>query len=268
MNTNVNVVGMTGGLGNQLFQYAFGLELEAVTGLHTVYDLSAYRRRRAYLNITSLPFPIKKASRWLWFMPHPQGRHSKLAMYIREKAMGPRLTYIDQGASQMLDIVRSMPAYYYGYWQGVDLSENTIARMRAALTRETPDRKLLAAHVRRGDMVGKSDELSLDYYREAYSTLLKKNRLPANTKLDIFTDDPEWCENNLNIPVGKIYSNHKAVADFLLFSEYENMILSASTFSWWAAKLNPCISSVVAPDPFSSGNPNLKADAYWLVVNR
>lgn len=72
-----------------------------------------------------------------------------------------------------------------------------------------------------------------DYYEKAMA-------LFPNDKFLVFSDDPEWCKE-------KFKDNHKVqvmdkgdeIEDFNLLASCKNQIIANSSFSWWAAFLNP-----------------------------
>lgn len=99
----------------------------------------------------------------------------------------------------------------------------------------------VAIHVRRGDYVNNHFYVNLwetDYYEKAMS-------LFPNEKFLIFSDDPDWCEENF---IGDEYSVSYGteLEDFNLMSSCKAIITANSSFSWWAAYLSNC-GKVVAP---------------------
>jgi hypothetical protein len=118
-------------------------------------------------------------------------------------------------------------------------------------------------------MVGKEDELESDYYERAYENLVSYHGMEKNTLVDVFTDDPKWCLSNLNLPIGQVLTAQTAARDLSCFAMYSSLILSASTFSWWAANLTERPpATVFAPHPLSVAQPKLSGSIDWVKVNR
>lgn len=91
-------------------------------------------------------------------------------------------------------------------------------------------------HVRRGNYVAKQNFHPLqtvDYYKKAIEII-------GESKLFlIFSDDIEWCKNNLDFINNKIFiTGNLDYQDLYLMSKCENNIIANSTFSWWGAYLN------------------------------
>lgn len=102
-------------------------------------------------------------------------------------------------------------------------------------------------HVRRGDYVKFPNHhpmLPIEYYKDILS------RLPEDVSgIDIYTDSPEWCKKHfpeVNIIIG---SDHKITDwhEMQLMSRYNYLIISNSSFSWWAAYLASGDTEVYAP---------------------
>ena len=112
------------------------------------------------------------------------------------------------------------------------------------------DNYSVSLHIRRGDYLN-SPFVALaetDYYVKAleYIKDLGKEKL----KLFIFSDDIEWCRNNLNIAdVSSVYINWNngldSFEDMHLMSLCKCNVIANSTFSWWGAFLNQSKSPLV-----------------------
>jgi len=97
---------------------------------------------------------------------------------------------------------------------------------------------LVALHIRRGDLVTHqkiTPLVKMSYYDRAikhFTDLGYKNFL-------VFSDDINWCKQNLKQPVNFSFSTlTDAKEDLSLQSCCEHQIISNSTFSWWSAWLN------------------------------
>jgi hypothetical protein len=83
-----------------------------------------------------------------------------------------------------------------------------------------------AVHVRRGDYAEQwrgHGMLSRDYYM---------NNWP-NGRVLVFTDDPQWCSENLPGEIVHI----SPIIDFMLMRQCHAFVISNSSFAWWSAWL-------------------------------
>jgi len=93
-------------------------------------------------------------------------------------------------------------------------------------------------HVRRGDYLTLPQNYPIHdacYYKEAIK------HFNNDTIFIVFSNDIEWCKNNLNkLSLNKFIfiDNNKDYEDLYLMSKCKNNIITNSTFSWWGAYLN------------------------------
>lgn len=128
----------------------------------------------------------------------------------------------------------------------------------------------ISIHIRRGDYVSQPNNhpvVSLKYLHNAISSFA------VNSKFLVFSDDVEWCKQNLSE-----YSNLTYISDELdyvsmyMMSLCSNHILSNSSFSWWSAWLNRREDKIVIrPDVwfgtnYSHLNTNDLCPKDWLVL--
>jgi hypothetical protein len=270
---NTNVVGMIGGLGNQLFQLAFGNWLERETNRKTVYDLSAYRTTPAYFSLSSLPESVLPRKNFLRWYPYPGGKFPVLAKGFRILRTPRYIVTEGPGRSPLTSRQLSQPAWFYGYWQSEVTTLPSIPHVRDALRPSAPVLATvaegIALHVRRGDMVRQSATVDTTYFFRALNLLKDKNGLTSRTPIRIFSDDPEWCKQNLNLPTAIFTSNRTAFQDLTEMAAHEFLILSGSTFSWWAANLRDRMpGTVVAPNPIMPNFDTKLENTGWLRVDR
>lgn len=143
---------------------------------------------------------------------------------------------------------------------------------------------IVAMHVRRGDYLKYPD--IFPFVGQAYISLaIKYFNDRGYNKFNIFSDDIEWCRENIekntdHLGDNTFYfsSNHfgddqkkNAMADMLLMSMHEHQIISNSTFSLWAAMLNKNINKIiVCPSEsnwFGSGVPDLGPAYESIAIN-
>ena len=92
-------------------------------------------------------------------------------------------------------------------------------------------------HLRRGDYVGLNEELKLEYYSIAIKKLEKKL---GSCEITIFTDDHSLKKEDFkNFNVTKLFNdkNEDVLETFKRMTQFQNFIISNSTFSFLAAFL-------------------------------
>lgn len=91
----------------------------------------------------------------------------------------------------------------------------------------------VSVHVRRGDYLWQPMFVSLsetDYYERAMTLF------PGEEFL-IFSDDPDWCKKKW--PQHRVISGQTEIQDINMMARCHSNIIANSSFSWWAAYLNP-----------------------------
>jgi hypothetical protein len=274
---------LAGGLGNQLFQYAAGLALAAERGARLVLDRSSYRRdkQRAY---ALRPFAVEPAlvpgslePLFAAFDRRFIGRAMKTLMpaigwhYVRDRDRGYDPTVFPPRGSLVLD----------GYWQSEKYFAPIADRVRAAFRfRGPPDEAnaacleriaadpAVAVHVRRGDYVSVPEITAIygvcgpDYYRAAADHL---QRIAPETRYFVFSDDPDWAEQNLQWPGPSEVVRHnigkRDADDLRLMAACDHFVIANSSFSWWGAWLASKPGKVViAPKRWFAGAGHAEAD--------
>ena len=93
----------------------------------------------------------------------------------------------------------------------------------------------IALHVRRGDYVKNSANhppCSLEYYQKGLE------QFDSDRNVIVFSDDPEWCNENFTDDRFLISENTDNRVDLCLMSLCNDFIIANSTFSWWGAWLS------------------------------
>ena len=157
--------------------------------------------------------------------------------------------------------------YYRGYWQNegyfVDIEPmireafqfniNILSEKTKAIASKMNRELSVSIHVRRGDYENLPEAkamhggiCSLDYYHKAIDFI--RQRLGSNICFYLFSDDVNWMEENLQLENRCIIDwnqGEDSWQDMYLMSCCRHHIIANSSFSWWAAWLNPNKSKIV-----------------------
>jgi hypothetical protein len=254
-------VHISGGLGNQLYQYAVGRATSVRTGLPLVLDLRWFQQPQDMPRAYGLPaFPIKAAiatpqqlrdvqsddvSRRFGLVPM-----SELVTFVREteRRFAPQFVQLNG------------PLYLRGYWQSPQYFSAVEKEIREEFTFPSlppPAAELgsrikatgnsVVVHVRRGDYVATQlgrnrfgDACSPAYYAAAVDRMAAK---VGPLSLFVFSDDPDWVRANFDGRGHSVefvhFPEHQQAAhhDMHLMSLGHHHIIANSTFSWWGAYL-------------------------------
>lgn len=289
----MQIVNIIGGLGNQMFQYAFAFALSQKNNQPIKLDITDFKncKLRDYqlelFNIKAILATEKevidlkykkrnifirtfrKPKRWGFadsYYPEPHFHFDKKALSIKNDT------------------------YFQGYWQ----SEQYFKKYRNELLKQfTLKAKIhtkteqyrqkitqtesISLHIRRGDYVTNEKTnanhgvCGLDYYKNAIAKIKQTINKPH---FFIFSDDLAWARDNLNfidnitfITLEATTPDHEEIA---LMSLCQHNIIANSSFSWWGAWLNQNPAKIViTPKKRSLANNNAD-NLYpksWIVDN-
>jgi hypothetical protein len=137
----------------------------------------------------------------------------------------------------------------------------------------------ISVHLRRGDYISnkktreKFGLCNLTYYEKAVKYFAKMVKEP---RFFIFTNDPDYAEDNLKINYPTKYVTHnsgrKSFEDMRLMSLCKHNIITNSSFSWWGAWLNRNPDKIViAPSPAFDKVTLRDSDFYpelWILLDK
>lgn len=264
------IVEIKGGLGNQFFTYAFAYALSKKHNSpmildSRIYDID-YKLRKCQLssfNIENNDFIMRKSfgSNKVGVLMYRAVRKWKLLC----KYNPHKIQEVENFKLQNIEIKNNGNYYFSGYWQNYryfDEVRGDLLRQFVIKENETNDikkilksidmKKTIAIHVRRADYKtfkgGKC--LSIDYYNDAIAKMVKIVGVKMNFL--IFTDDVEFCKENLKLSHDTYYisdlANMSDIEEFYIMSQCYHFIIANSTFSWWAAYISENESkTVIAP---------------------
>lgn len=287
---NVIITRLSGGLGNQLFQYATARNLALKHDAPLFLDASTYRNQPRVE--TPRQFELMHFAFHGQVLDEPPHR---IRLARRLGALSKPLTGLQLHVerSDTFDLrVLSLPddTYLSGYWQSFRYFESSASELFSDLQPRQPlseaSRKTVevinasssvALHVRRGDYVSspKASEfhgvLGDSYYVRA---LERVRALVPDPLFFIFSDDVPWCQEHLGLQ-GKqarfISWNKGADAwqDFVLMSHCRHHVIANSSFSWWGAwmadrRWGEIGRLVIGPKEWFAGKQTSRADRFPL----
>jgi hypothetical protein len=258
---------MSGGIGNQLFQYWSGAALARRLNYNLKIDTSWFQNRH-YLGAQT-PREFKLGSFVLsdelitrsYMLPPGLVNQAKRFMGTRLFTEGVDLD------DDLTDISGIENIRISGYWQNPRNFDSIIERVRSSTVRTPSDRKIskeylqdiklnqsIGIHVRRGDFANdpktsKHHGLQKkDYFYQGVEAIRGDHKID---RLFIFSDEIKWCSENLRFPLPAVFVNDEVPAcdQLKLLSYCNHHIISNSTFSWWAAWLGWTSNQIVVfPD--------------------
>jgi len=262
----MTIIKLKGGLGNQLFQYAYGRLIAARRGEGLKLDkdiLGAKKARRAYgldnFNIQAVlatPEEIKAAK-------YPLGNFSRIWRLIKAKVF--RIHHIGYECRMLKPYSKYLDGYFQSYkyldlqraqlLKEISLKED-LSLKYGALISEMAASGSVAVHIRRGDYISDSKTKAahficdLAYYERAMEMMKKKiNESRENISEEnilvpifyIFSDDISWAKENLKVSEKLVFVSNPELKDYeelMLMSGCQNNIIANSSFSFWSAWLN------------------------------
>lgn len=262
------LVRLMGGLGNQMFQYAFGRSQSIAFNTELALDKSLLEDRSmpnevvTYRNFDLDIFKglsFRLASDEEIFLYNGAKEASLVRRAIRKVSVSfsPKKVLIQKNNEINLDFEDN--TCYVGRWQSYRFFENIKDIIKVEFKLDQPSiegiekvksqikkSNSICLHVRRADLVTSSlynkliGELDLEYYNKAINHF-------SNTQTDasyfVFSDDIEWCKQNIRTGketffVENKFAGKKAEGHLFLMQQCKHFIISNSTFAWWAAFLS------------------------------
>lgn len=271
----MDVVKISDGLGNQMFQYAFARKLQMNTGVRVFLDTrfinnedviirneDDYRIRkndfRKY-KLDKLQIELPCAGPNIlrhWNYLSEVGAVQQGIYTLSKMGLWP-WHYCDENLTD-IQMTSYFPTYYKGYFFHLKYYDD----IRKILQREfAPKKKIgiplalkkalksgntVGIHIRRGDFLRLNRDISQKgYYSNALNIVSKKI---GQCIYLVFSDDIEWVKKNIKIDGEVIYVSDMEFQDYeelTIMKHCKHNIIANSTFSYWAAYLNENQNKVV-----------------------
>lgn len=275
------IVYYTGGIGNQMFQYAFARCFTKM-GRRVTGDISEYR------TFKGRKFELQSAFRNVTF----EECNSKLKTYyenIADCRYGEASTFETGCLNTDMDVFKREKGVFRGYWQNCKYVEMVEKELRHDFEfRNKNDIKLqnviesvekknvVSVHIRRGDYLRANilygGICTDDYYEAAMQYIMRHEE---NVIFCFFSDDIEWVkekykrDKNAIFVENDMFEAYEDWYDMYMMSECKHNIIANSSFSWWGAWLNKNPNKIViAPQEWFNGTdmPDICPKS-WIRLN-
>ena len=299
----MRIVNMAGGLGNQMFQYAFALMLKAhypdeevmidtqhyhtlffkhfgSVNLHNGFEIEAVFPH-ATLPVAR-PKDLMKVTYYI-----PNYVLSRIARKLLPKRKREYVAPYSENFMKNENVFTDGDTYYEGYWQSASYYLDLKPQLRqvfahrspnaynTAMIRQIQETNSVGIHVRRGDYKNAPEFngiCTMDYYRKAFERIMSDGQKKT---FFVFSNDIPWCRENLPA----MLKGHDVVFvdgnrgkdscwDMFLMTYCRELVIANSSFSWWGAFLNADAKTVCAPEPWL--RRECKIDIYdpqWVRIN-
>lgn len=273
----MNIIKISDGLGNHMFQYAFARKLQIDTGKRVYLDTRFINnedivarqedrhqsKKNSYREYGLDKFKIKlnKADdnmlkRWKYLTS--DGMMQSQIYKMAKIGVWPWRYYDETLAGARSQYTYFFPTYYKGYFFHLKyyddirpilqkefvLSEKI--RIFPLLKKVLQKQNTVSIHVRRGDFLRLNRDISQKvYYPKALVCM--SNKVPNPCYL-VFSDDIEWVKSNIEFTGSPIYISEMGFQDYeelMIMKHCKHNIIANSTFSYWAAYLNSNPNKVV-----------------------
>lgn len=291
------VIRLTGGLGNQMFQYAFGRATANRLGVEMRLDLSdstlsihqGYELKRVFGVEAKVATESEMDSMLGWQRPEIIRKLIKKLKLAALVAKGWVEEPYFHFSAKMLQVPDR--TYLSGYWQSEKYFEDATECIRSEFKFSTPPSALnevllqeiadtnttaISLHVRRGDYVHNQavsqvhGNCSLAYYHAAIQYVMQYVHNPL---FYVFSDDMDWVCNHLEMPFPHQLVTHNrgesSYEDMRLMSVCQHHIIANSSFSWWGAWLNANPKKIVVAPKNWFADENLPHDLFpdgWIAL--
>ena len=265
-----------GGLGNQIFEYAFYLYLKQKYPNEKI--IGYYNRKK--LNEHN-GLEIDK-----WFqveLPKTKWYAAYICtlMYFLKKINYTK--YID---IYNRDFVNTNAIVINAYkfskqfipnseWIKFKINENQLSLKNKEVLKAIKNKFSIFIHIRRGDYLSPKyierfkDTCTIEYYKKSIEYI--KAKIP-NPTFFIFSADMDWTKKNLPLLSESIYidwnNGKNSPLDMFLMSNCKGGIIANSTFSYWGAKIGVPDKIIIYPSKWinsKEGNPDI-FDEKWIKI--
>lgn len=293
-NSSILEVELAGGLGNQLFMFYAGLYFSQALNKEVIYDISDFSRIAKIHpghNLQTLGFlddyeVRSKASARINFLSESAYAQRALSRLLTPLKKGHnnaefRAQELGYVASDLIPPnTRKIRGYFQTWRYFSEVRQKPVLTAKSVSnqtnwfqdkSKQAKDERPIALHIRKGDyLLPKNRKIGLlahSYYKSFFEKVNEGN------PVWIFTDSPQIVSQDFRnlgqkIEIIQPPTNSDPVESLLLLSMASEIVISNSTFSWWAAQISGSDTKVYAPSKwFELGiDPTDLYPKHWTVI--
>lgn len=272
----IKIIIIRGGLGNQLFGYAFYLFLKKQNKFSYV-KFDIWESLIVNKFILSKVFPKIQIKRSNYY--HNINRFYKYRLLTS--------FFFVVNEQNFPGKKNKLLTLYDGFWQSntyfevvstlvkdkFTFNEKNLNNRSLNLAEEIKHVNSVSIHVRRGDYLDHEETYgnicNINYYKRAISYV---SQIYPDVVFYIFSDDPAWVRQNFNLLENPIIvdfnTGENSWQDMFLMSKCKHNIIANSTFSWWGAWLNNNpYKIVISPSRWMNINKNINIiPSDWIKI--
>jgi hypothetical protein len=218
---------LQGGLGNQLFQWAVTENLSIKYNCDIFFDKSYFRLA-----------PNGIVTKWDYELDKFNSLNIKESNEFNLNKIYDNFIFQNLTNNSYLDGCWQSEKYFIENKQTIEnkLKINNVLKNNIYKKYPTLQENTLSLHIRRGDYLNIQDHhpiQTIEYYNNCIEELNEKN-----INIIIFSNDIDWCVNNLKYKNITYAVNTTNIEDLYTMSLCTHNIIANSSFSWWGAWLN------------------------------
>lgn len=258
----MKVLAFQGGLGNQIFCYAFYLYMKEKYPNHRIYGLYNKQKLSEHYGL--------EIDKWFDVQLPPQRWYATAIcgmLYLWKRIVGKTRfveTYRDycenEDAIAFLAFKFTNRYFPKKEWIHFKIDEEDLSDQNKITLAKIRSSQSVLIHVRRGDFLSQrykklfEGTCPISYYKQSILHILRE---VPNPHFFVFSDDMDWVRNNLKLPEEADYVDWNvgtnSPIDMFLMSQCKYAIIANSTFSYWSAYLGEEKRLVFYPEKWNNG---------------
>ena len=264
----MKILVFTGGLGNQIFEYAFYLHLKRRFPDEHFYGLYGKKLEEHYGLEIDKWFQVELPRQTWWVLP-------VTGLFYIYKQFFPTSQWLDLN---QLDWIHKKAKIFFPFkfnkrfipdeeWLKWKVDEEDLSDKNKMALKDIRQADSCFIHVRRGDYLSPTFKSLFEgcctsiYYNAAIKAIRLKF---PKVKFVCFSDDIQWMRQNLDLGTDTLFVNWNKGAnsplDMYLMSQCKCGIIANSTFSYWGARLGCAKECIIYPKKWwnsDKGNPDI-----------